>query len=1193
LGLISSFACGAEGDLPRDEDRTTEILGARTRGLTYLQQDRLEDAAIEFDRLTELAPEESAGPANLALVALRRSDFGEAERWARLAVEREPEDPAAHLILAKALELRGRLDEATAQRERVLELDPDNLRALWTLAGADAEREDPPPASSERIDLLTRVVQRAPSSLPARLELVEARLARGDAGPAAAQLEELRALIPEFPAGAAEAFDQALSAARAEDAVRSRGPAERFHDLMRMTPAYQAGAQDLRGPLGAATGFVTLSFSHEIALEIPDESAGLVALRFTDATAISGLGSTLGTEGEVRPGDDAAPVVAVGDFDGDGDQDLYAWHRAAAGGGPGFLLRNDLGRFVDVTPDVVRDVGSVRAARFVDYDGDGLLDLYLVREGPNHLFENLDGERFQDVSRSAAVADPGDGRSAVFADLDHDGDLDLLVANQDGNPLYRNDGQGRFAPVPGSMGLDGPAMLDVSFADFDDDGDLDVVAAWGDGIELFANLRQERFSPGAVSAGLGDASAASAVAVGDYDNDGHPDLVVSGRSSPRIYRNLGDGRFERDDTARGLLAERAGARAAFLDFDNDGRLDLAVSGAGAEAPQLLHNDGSGAFVDRSQLLPPELSSVERFAVFDYNEDGDLDLLAASARGLLLLRNDGGNVNHHLDLSLLARGAGSGKVNRIGVGSKVEIRAADLYQAKTVRSTSTHFGLGHRLKADVVRIVWTNGVPQYLYLPGTDQDLIESQELKGSCAFVYAWDGERYEFVTDAMWRSAIGMPLGIMGGRASRAGRLYAPPAASREYLRIPGARLRPDGGRYRLQITEELWEVAYVDEVKLLAIDHSDSVELFVDEKFVPPAPAELHLFRVVRRLLPVSARDGRGNDVLKTLSAQDARYVSSLQVGPYQGIVTPHEIVLELPADAASAERPFLFLQGWIFPTDASINVAVSQSDAVAVMSPRLEVPDGRGGWRTAIPDIGFPSGKDKTVVVDLTGSVVLEDPRIRIRTNMQVYWDHAFFAVGAVAGPAVAADAEAAARLAAFGSLIDENDLRIQLLRPAAADLHYRGFSREYRKSGRHGPHWFEYVDVSRDSPWLPIEGRYTRYGDVTPLVGGSDDMYTVMAPGDEMTVEFDTVSDPPDGWTRTFLLYTDGWIKDADLNTATGNTVEPLPFHAQSRYPHGPDDIYPADPAHRDYLARYHTREVSGSTLRLAPRAGSRR
>ena len=171
---------------------------------------------------------------------------------------------------------------------------------------------------------------------------------------------------------------------------------------------------------------------------------------------------------------------------------------------------------------------------------------------------------------------------------------------------------------------------------------------------------------------------------------------------------------------------------------------------------------------------------------------------------------------------------------------------------------------------------------------------------------------------------------------------------------------------------------------------------------------------------------------------------------------------------------------------------------------------------------------------------------------------------------------------------GPSTDHDDLRVQLLLPVAADLHYRGFSREYRKGGRHGPHWFEYDDVSAESPWLPIRGRYTRYGDVLPLLGASDDMYTLMAPGDEMTVEFDAGIEPlPDGWTRTFLLYTDAWLKDSDLNTATGNTVAPLPFHGQSRYPYGPSEAYPSDAEHRAYLERYQTRDVTGSMLGLAP------
>lgn len=1229
---LAVAACGDGEPRPEEEDRTTAILRARTQGLNHLERDRLEEAEAEFRRLAELAPEQGAGPANLALVALWRGQAREAEGEARRALRRSPDDPWVHLVLAEALELQGRPEEARAERRRALELDPGNLRALWTLAGGSSrEGGEPPPGEAPRADLLTRILEEAPSNLPARLALTEARLAAGEARAAAAQLEELRTLISELPDGAATAFEEALDRARAGDAEAARRPAERLHRLMRMTPAYQGDLDRLRGPRGEAAGFVTLSFSHELSLEVPDEEAVLEAMRFVDATGVAGLASP--DPGQEARGSGAdphrpPPVVAVGDVDADGDPDLYVWSTGPEGPGEGRLLRNERGAFADATPEAVAEAGRVRAATFADYDGNGLLDLYLVREGPDRLFRNEGDGRLVDVSGEAGVADPRAGDRAVFADLDHDGDLDLLVGSPGGAAVYRNDGDGTFTVLPRGMGLDavGGPVRDLDFADFDDDGDLDVVAARGaEGVDLFANLRQGRFVPVTDSVGLGDAPPTDALAVGDYDNEGHPDLVLAGTGSPpALYRNLGTGHFERDRRAEGVLSGPGigGRDAGFVDFDNDGRLDLLLGGnPEGGGPHLLRNEGDGSFEDvSSRLLPSDVPVGRRIVVFDYNGDGDQDLIVSAGDDVRLLRNDGGDANHHFTLRLQGRGSGSGKVNRFGVGSKVEVRSGDLYQSRTVRGPETHFGLGRRLKADVVRIVWTNGVPQYLHFPGTDRDLLEEQRLKGSCAFVYAWDGDGFEFVTDAMWRSALGMPMGIMGGpgdgpreargsaasgaagprsadvapdaaAAAAPARRYAPPGASQEYVRIPPGRLQARQGRYVLQLTEELWEVAYVDEVKLLAVDHPDSVEVFVDERFVPPAPPKLRLYRVAERLPPVSARDGEGNDLLPALRARDDRHVSDLDAGPYQGIVEPHEVVLELPPSAATAERPFLFLQGWIFPTDASINVAVAQSDSVEVRPPELQVPDGRGGWRTVVPDAGFPSGKEKTVVVDLGGLVPPEDPRVRVRTNMQIYWDHAFFAVGSVAGPEVDGAAEAAAeRLGVLRPAGAGDEPGVHPLRPAGADLHYRGFSREYRKGGRHGPHWFDYDAVSSESPWLPIPGRYTRYGEVGGLLQESDDMYVIMAPGDEMTVEFDATALPelPEGRTRTFLLYTDGWIKDADLNTASGATVEPLPFHAQSRYPYGPEEAYPGDSVHGEYLRRYQTREVGGSSLRLAPR-----
>jgi len=175
------------------------------------------------------------------------------------------------------------------------------------------------------------------------------------------------------------------------------------------------------------------------------------------------------------------------------------------------------------------------------------------------------------------------------------------------------------------------------------------------------------------------------------------------------------------------------------------------------------------------------------------------------------------------------------------------------------------------------------------------------------------------------------------------------------------------------------------------------------------------------------------------------------------------------------------------------------------------------------------------------------------------MQIYWDRAFSTLAEPSAP-----------------------VRVTTLKPQAADLHVRGFSRLYRKGGRFGPHWFDYQQVQTESPWRPIRGLFTRFGDVEPLLGESDDLYVVMAPGDETTVSFDADEAPllEPGWTRTFLLYSDGWIKDADLNTATGASTAPLPFHEMSRYPYGEDESFPSDAAHEAYLAEYHTRLAPG-------------
>ncbi len=542
---------------------------------------------------------------------------------------------------------------------------------------------------------------------------------------------------------------------------------------------------------------------------------------------------------------------------------------------------------------------------------------------------------------------------------------------------------------------------------------------------------------------------------------------------------------------------------------------------------------------------------------DYDRDGDLDLLTGGTAGAppRLLFNQGGNANQYVEVQLTALGSGSGKNNAYGIGATLELRAGNEYQSRLVTGPVTHFGLGRRLKADVLRIRWPNGVPQIVYYPGALDDVLELQVLKGSCPTLFAWDGTGFRFVTDVMWRSALGMPLGIMGSAESIAS---ASPHSSREYLRIPGG-LTPKDGRYELRLTEELWEAGYLDHLQLLAVDHPDSTEAYVDERFFPPTPTEatLRLFPVATPRSPlraISESEGIRTEVGDLLLARDDHFVPPGDPDRYQGLRTAHDLILDF-GPLNQRDNLYLFLTGWIYPTDASINLALTQGTSLAPIPISLETQDPHGGWETVTTDLGFPSGKNKTVIADLTGRVPANG-RIRLRTNMQVYWDQAFLAPLAAITP------------------------RITRLDPAGAELRYHGFSRTYPKDGRSGPAWFDYADVTSNPAWEPIRGWFTRYGDVLPLLLGSDDRYVVFGPGDEIALSFPAGALPvlPSGWRRDFLIYTDAWMKDADLNTASGNTVEPLPFHGMTRYPYGPEQAFPSDPMHRRFLDQYLTRQV---------------
>ncbi|MCG8467832.1 MAG: CRTAC1 family protein, partial [Gemmatimonadetes bacterium] len=872
-----------------------------------------------------------------------------------------------------------------------------------------------------------------------------------------------------------------------------------------------------------------------------------------------------GVAGVCEDYDRFGSALAVGDFDGDGDEDLV-W----AIGGEGRLLRVDFGRFVDAAEELgTLAVGDVATAIWADVDDDRRLDAWLTGVS-THLFHNDPDGAFTEVALPPVDPGAGSTNDALFADLDQDGDLDAFEARTGLNRLYRNNGDRTFEEMGEAFGVAGDAEArtwDAAFADLDDDRDNDLVLADGaGGLRLLSNERAGTFIDETERLGPGADFDARAVALADVDGDARIDILAAGPDGVRLLRSGEDG-FELERLTPDPFAANPLAPVALevIDFDNDGHADIAVvgraPGVGAAARddagglRLLRNDGAGGFEDAARHLPPTPATIQALASFDYNEDGDIDLVLLDGEGRpRLLRNDGGNANHYLQLELVGLGEGSRKNNRFGIGARVEVRAGDLYQVHTVTDPTLLIGLDGRLKADVIRVWWPNGVPQDLYFPGTDQDLVEQQTLKGSCPLLYVWNGATFEFVGDIMWKSALGMPLGILGGTGQRQ---YAPAFPSQEYRRLPDGVLKPRDGEYVMQVTEELWETIYVDGVELVAVDHPDSIDVYVNERFVPPAPTDLELWRVGERHAPETAVDGRGNDQRAKLAARDFDYVASFRPGRFQGIAEPHELILDLGEAAASGDVT-LFLTGWIFPTDASINVAMAQSGQTASRFPALDVIGPDGSWQTAIADLGFPSGKDKTVVADLRGLFPTDDRRVRIRTNLMVYWDEAFFTTG---------PAEPAA-----------GETRVTVAHASHADLHYRGFSREYRR-GQHGPHWFDYEDVTTAPKWHDLAGSYTAFGDVTELVHEGDDRYVIANAGDEITIRFDAASFSPlrDGWRRTFLIYSDGWVKDGDLNIASGDRATPLPHRGQGRYP-SQREAYDADPTRWRAQASFQVRRV---------------
>jgi tetratricopeptide (TPR) repeat protein len=731
--------------------------------------------------------------------------------------------------------------------------------------------------------------------------------------------------------------------------------------------------------------------------------------------------------------------------------------------------------------------------------------------------------------------------SIVPGDFDNDGLPDLCVVTKQGAALYRNV-KGHFEK---HADLVSGIFHTALWLDYDHDYDEDLFLI-GPQSKLFRNNGEAGFSDETARFPFVTGHARNAVRFDIEPDTPGFDLVVTYDDRPGVlYRDRLVGHYE----AVPLDALPAGSRHLVArDVNRDGRTDLVTPGG------LLLNRA-----DKFEPAPalPDETFAPREVLADFEGNGRLDRERIDADGSLVIGHDiTPDYGNWIETALTGE-----KNPKAAVNAKVEVKAGTSYEKVTYSGVPAVFRLGNRTKVDTVRITWPNGLVQNEtnLVVNKVYSIKEAPRLAGSCPMIFTWNGSRFQFLTDVLGVA----PLGASSGD----GQFF--PVDHQEYVSIPAEVMQPRDGAYEVRVTEELREVSYLDQIKLMALDHPADTEIVTNEKFKSPPFPDFRLFGVKRRVYPVAAHDSNGADVRAAVLKRDSVYPDSFR-RDVAGVAELHHLDLNF-GDAARSNRAALILYGWVDWADGSTFLSATQAHRDLVF-PYLQVKDAAGNWKTVVADMGMPSGKPKPMAVDLAGKFLSASREVRIVTNLCVYWDEIY--------------------------LVEDDappEVRMTRLALDAAALQFRGFSRASIDPQRKQPEQFHYDDVGFTSMWNPTPGMYTRYGPVETLLNEVDDRMVIMGSGDEIRLRFraDDLPPVPAGWKRDFLLLVDGWAKDGDANTAFSQSVLPLPFHGMSSYPYPAGEHFPADAAHTEYQREYLTRPALRLMRPLAPESAESR
>lgn len=840
-----------------------------------------------------------------------------------------------------------------------------------------------------------------------------------------------------------------------------------------------------------------------------------------------------------------------------------------------------------------------------DCNNDGYPDLLLTGVAGVRLLRNTQKGGFEDITTAVGLEKlDGVCLGATFIDLDQDGDLDLVVtryagsreqaeASLQGSPVQGNSSLACFinvgeAPVSGAAEKLVPFQprfrlqegnplgrhehpLGLAVGDFDLDRDLDLmVLTDGQSPALVQNDRLLRFRSVILPDSLAPSGKWNGALVLDVNHDACSDLLLIGsKITPLLLlSNPGPhaGKIETSFTKVTVQAPWL-MQAQAIDLDLDGWTDV-VGLSSQKTPIFLHNEGGklvrlpGAF-EEDESWPFKLAGL---VIADVDSNGFPDLGAwTEDKGLQFFINQG-NDNHSLELELTGlRGASKAGNEKLrctadGFGVWAAAQAGNLWtgaekatlQAGLGQSSQPLIlGLGVHDKADVVRLRWPDSVLQAELNQPTNVmvQISETSRRSGSCPVLFTWDGEKFVFVTDFLGGGAL--------GELSASGETRMP--RPEESVTIEAHQLALQNGEYILKVAEPMDEIIYLDRLQLVVVDHPKDVRVYPDERFVTSGPSPSQDLLVLGKpIMPEKVLDHRGRDVTKILRDWDRDTVDGFAKRSWLGLSEEHWVELDFgdQLDSFGKQEPLvLCLAGWTdYPYPESIWAAGQAG--VSLLPPTLErfersvspVPAsektvGYGarseGWKM-VGEIGFPAGLPRLMTYPLMGQLK-GSSRLRLRTNLDIYWDQIYIAPLREAIPASAAGGAG-------------QSARTTKLEVDAAVLGYGGFMRECSPDGKQ-PTLYDYHQLE---PVLAnrFTGPLTRPGKVTNLLRETDDRFAIFGPGSEVTVKFDAKELPalPAGWQRSFVLRTWGYCKDCAPFTATGGKVEPLPFRGMKTYPY---------------------------------------